>query len=327
MKMNNKIKLQKHFSVFYKFLLIFVLAVFFAVSPISSKNAGAWFPGADAVIAAKMGIIYDTVKGFQLSIAKQSAALALNQEISFLITGRSSQGAMFVTDWKDYLVAQPQKKTQLYMNAYIDQATSGRGSVSQYVPANSEGFGLSVANYNNQLSVGARAAVVNPATPEVTYVGQPSQMFAQGNFRNLSLYLSGINNPWAFNLHMQGKFDEIKQNEQLAAAEKARAGQGFPGTEADGKTITPGILVKERVTGVQDLGNKIIAGATHVPEVITAVVSQMVSQSLTNGIGMIQASVHKEVGTVRAQVTGQMNSATQQYGPGTQYKSRLMNSQ
>lgn len=299
--------------------MLALISLIFSLSFFSAPKAQAWDAIPAAILNASIKILNDTTNGFMLGVAKQAAVRALNQEVNFMITGRSSQGALFVTDWHDYLVNQPQKKTRLYMNAYIDQATSGRGSISQYIPANSEGFGLNVANYNNQLKVGAVASVVNPATPKVTYVGNPSQMFAQGNFRNLSLYLSGINNPWAFNLHMQEKFDETRQNEQLTAQQKAQAGQGFLGTESNGKTITPGILVKEQAAGVQDLGNKIIAGATHVPEVITAVVSQMVSQSITQGIGMIQASVHSEVANVRSQTTSQMNAAVQQLGPGAQY--------
>lgn len=263
--------------------------------------------------------VYNTIQGITLGMLKKQAVSALNQEVNFLVTGRSSQGAMFVTDWHDYLIAQPQKQTQLYMNAYIDQATSGRGSLSQYIPAGSEGFGLSRANYNNQLGIGARASIVNPAMPRTTYVGDPSQMFAQGNFRNLSLYLSGINNPWAFNLHMQEVMDKKNQELQKVASDKIIAGQGFTGTESEGKTITPGIVAKEALTGVQDLGNKIIAEAQSVPEVILSVVSQMITQSLSQGIGTIQASVHREIGNTRNQVTGQMNAAISQYGPGAQY--------
>lgn len=284
-----------------------------------ARNAFAW----DAVMGAfahrALDTVYNTIQGITLGMLKKQAVSALNQEVSFLVTGRSSQGAMFVTDWHDYLIAQPQKQAQLYMNAYIDQATSGRGSLSQYIPAGFEGFGLSVANYNNQLKIGATASIVNPATPKTTYVGDPSQMFAQGNFRNLSLYLSGINNPWAFNLHMQEVMDKKKQEFQTAALAEGQAGQGVLGTKSNGKITNPGILVKEQIAGVQDLGNKIIAAAQSVPEVISSVVSQMITQSLSQGIGTIQASVHREVGTTRSQVTGQMNAAISQYGPGAQY--------
>jgi len=291
------------------------------LSPLTVPKAYAW----ETYITTPLGVMLDTmisiVKGVLLGSLKQAAAKALNKEISNMVGGSSSSNAMFVTDWQDYLIKQPEQKTKVFLNAYIDQATSGRGSLSQYIPAGSEGFGLNAANYNNQLKIGATASIVNPKDPKVTYVGNPSQMFAEGNFRNLSLYLSGINNPWAFNLHIQEKFDETKKNEQLTAAEKARAGSGFTGTESNGKTITPGILIKEQMAGVQNIGNTIIGNATNIPEVITAIVSQMAIQSIKQGVGKVQANIQKEVTTAQNQASSQLNSAVQQLGPGAQYTS------
>lgn len=306
--------LKKYF--FRKLIIALFLALFFVFSPLSAGRAQAWM---DAIIAEAIREVYETVKAFMVGSAKQMALRALNQEVNFLVTGRSSQGAMFVTDWQDYLVTQPNQKAKVYMNAYIDQATAGRGSLSQYIPAGSEGFNLAAGNYMNSLKVGAQNTVVNPADPKVTYVGNPSQMFAQGNFRNLSLYLSGINNPWAFNLNAQQKMQEVQQNNQLAAQTKAIAGQGYLGKEVDGKTVTPGSTVASAVSNAQDLGNKIIAGAQDLPSVITAVVSKIITTSITQGIGAMQSRVHSEVANVKNQTTGQMNAAVGQYGPGAQY--------
>ena len=120
---------------------------------------------------------------------------------------------------------------------------------------------------------------------------------------------------------IQEKFDETKKNEQLTAAEKARAGSGFTGTESNGKTITPGILVKEQMAGVQNIGNTIIGNATNIPEVITAIVSQMAIQSIKQGIGKVQANIQKEVTTAQNQASSQQNTAVQKLGPGAQYTS------
>ena len=59
----------------------------------------------------------------------------------------------------------------------------------------------------------------------------------------------------------------------------------FLGNEKNGKTLTPGSLVGDIMANAQDLGNKIIGGATNFPEVITSVVSSAVTQALQNGIG------------------------------------------
>lgn len=308
---------------FQKLFLSLFLAISLVYSPFYCGNAQAassssWVAAAAMTFASIMNY-QDSIKGFMLGIAKQAAMKALSQEINFMITGKSSQGTMFVSDYRDYLIAKPKGQAVLYTNARIDQALGGRGSLSGYIPAGSEGFGLAGGNYMNSLRVGAQSAVTNPADPKVTYVGNPSQMFAQGNFRNLSLYLSGINNPWAFNLFAQNTLDQKTQEEQKTASDKLIANQGFPGTESNGKTITPGILVKEASAGVQNMGYDIISNATHIPEIATALVSQLVTQSINQGIGMMQATVHREIGSVRTQVTGQMNAAVGSYGPGALY--------
>jgi hypothetical protein len=303
---------------FSKKIFVIFFAFFLSLSPVAARNAFAWDAVAGALYHRALDTVVDTIKGIQLGLLKKQAYEALNKEVNFLVTGRSSQGALFVTDWRDYLINQPQQRSKLFINAYIDQTIGGRGSITNYIPANSEGFGLNAANYNNQLKVGAAASIVNPTAPKVTYVGNPSQMFSQGNFRNLSLYLSGINNPWSFNLHIQEKLDESKQQEQQIALQKSSS-SGMLGKEVDGKIVTPSAVIENAVTGVQNLGNQIIAAAQSIPEVISSVVSQTITQSLSQGIGTIQASVHKEVGGVRMQVTGQMNAAIGQLGPGAQY--------
>lgn len=300
-------------------IAVLLFSLYLNFSPLTVPKAHAWETYITMPLGVMLTNMISIVKGVLLGSLKQAAVKAINGEISAMVGGSSSGNAMFVTDWQDYLIKQPEQKTKVYLNAYIDQATSGRGSLSQYIPAGSEGVGLSGSNYNNQLKTGATASIVNPADPKVTYAGDPSQMFAQGNFRNLSLYLSGINNPWAFNLHIQEKFDETRKNEQLTAAEKVRAGAGFIGKESDGKTITPGILIKEQMAGVQNMGKIITATATNIPEVITAVVSQMAIQSIQQGVGKVQANIQKEVTTAQNQASNQQNSAIQQYGPGAQY--------
>lgn len=300
-------------------LIALFLAGFLLTSPLAVPQADAWFPGADAVIAEKMREVYETIQAFMVGAAKQAAIQSLNQEVSFLVTGRSSQGVMFVTDWKDYLVTQPDRQAKLYMNAYIDQITAGRGSLSQYIPAGSEGFGLAGGNYINSLRVGAQNGILNPTQPVTTYVGNPSQMFASGNFRNLSLYLSGINNPWAFNLNVQQKLDETRQTNQLAAQTRSIAGQGFPGTDINGKTVTPGIVTKENLVNVQKMGLDSIANAQNMPAIITAIVSKIITTSITQGIGTMQNLTHREVVNVQNQTNTQMNSAIGAYGPGAQY--------
>lgn len=342
---------QKKKRIFFKIAAVFLALAFNFFLPATPK-ANAWDAVMGAFVKRSLDTIYDTIKGIQLGILKQQAVTSLNQEMNFLLSGSSSGGAMFITDWRDFLIKQPEAEANRYLNDYLSQVTSGRG-MSSYIPNNSEGFGNGLfsmglkqsnpgyakfieaanagvisdtvnsgGNYIQQLVTGAKRSTIDRAEPQVTYFGDPSRMFAEGNFRNMSLYLSGINNPWAFNLNAQQKYQEELEKKKEEAKTMGIAYQGFVGKIQDGKVLNPGSLIKENVANVQDLGNKIIAGAQNIPEVLTAVVSQMITKSIQQGIGTIQRSVHKEVSNVRSQAQTQMNNAISQQGPGALYQRR-----
>jgi hypothetical protein len=295
------------------------LLVFF--SPLAAEQSQAFWPDfLGNAFGAAMDFMLQNIKGIMLGAAKKAAVTALQKEVSFMITGRSSGGAMFVTDWNDYLLAQPTSKADLYINDYITQSTSGRGSMTAYIPASGEGIGG--GSYISVMMQGAKSITSNrPTQPVVTYTGNPSRMFAGASgFANMNLYLSGINNPWAFNLNVQQSYQQKLNSEQQIAQAKVISGQGFIGQESDGITTTPGSLIKDQVSKVQTMGVDVLANANNLPEVIMAAVSAIISQSITQGVGNIQSSVNREISNVRAQSSAQQNSAVQTSGPGALYK-------
>jgi hypothetical protein len=230
---------------------------------------------------------------------------------------------MFITDWRDYLVKQPEGRTRIYMNDYISQMTSGRGSRTGYV---GEGFlgGGSAGSYNQMLSNIAKKETIDRQTPKTTYPGDPSQMFAQGNFKNMGTYLSGVNNPWAFSIAAQNEYQKRLTEEKTESQTRAMAYEGFRGTEVKGRNgqvliTNPGSVVKQAVTNVQDIGNKIVAAATHPEEIISAIVSQMMTQAIQQGIGMARNIVEKEVNKVTDQFMQATGGITRQVGPGVLY--------
>jgi len=97
-------------------------------------------------------------------------------------------------------------------------------------------------------------------------------------------YYSGINNPMAFRINAQTEYNKRIEEEQKVATAKGVAGQGFLGTMKDGIIATPGIIVKDMVSNVKDIGNKIIAGANSVPEVITNIASSVISSTIADGL-------------------------------------------
>jgi hypothetical protein len=195
------------------------------------------------------------------------------------------------------------------MNDYVSQMTKGRGSLGGY---SAEGF---MGNYMPSMNSGAMGAL-DQSPPKVTMEMDPSQMFSAGNFKGFNQYLSGVNNPWAFNQAVEAEYRRKLEEEKNKAAVKAGAGQGFLGQEdAKGNTTYPGSLAMQNMANVQDIGNKIIADADQIPEVIVAIVSQMISRAMQQGFTEVKTKLNTETN----QSNQKMMNSIKTSGPGGQF--------
>jgi len=81
------------------------------------------------------------IEGIILGALKQQAAKMLNQQTNKLVGGGKGKQPMFITNWQDYMVKQPQNVTKTYMNDYLSKITSGKGSATGYQSSSSSGIG------------------------------------------------------------------------------------------------------------------------------------------------------------------------------------------
>ncbi|MFA6383616.1 MAG: hypothetical protein WCX17_04315 [Parcubacteria group bacterium] len=298
-----------------------VLILFsFLFFPAHKSEAAAW-PAIDPVINSALTKIMDQIKAMLLGVAKQAAIKAIQEEMTYLITGKSSGGAMFVTDWNDYLKTRPQAAANLVINDYISQSLRGRGSLVGYVSATTaqaEGVGMS---YVSQLGQWAQNSTSDQQVGQVMFTGNPTQIFSgRQPFQQMNLYFSGVNNPWAFSMDVQARYQEEIARQERIAEVRVISGQGFPGNDSDGMTITPGALIKDQLAKVQSMGVDMIATARELPELITSVVSMTISQTIQQGIGNLQSQVHREITNVRNNAKNQMNQTIRNIGPAAYYK-------
>lgn len=201
-----------------------------------------------------------------------------------------------------------------------DPAYAGMIATAQAAGISIGGATGSAGNYIQQLVSGAKSITTEQATPQVTYQGNPAQnLFSGGSFKNLNTYLSGINNPWAFNMNAQQQYQKQLTQQQQSAQAQAVAYQGFKGTGQGGMITNPGSLIKENMANVQDIGNKVLANAQSMPEVITSIVQQIITRSIQNGIGNAGRNVQREVQNVQSQSSQQIQQQVQQNGPGAMY--------
>lgn len=276
--------------------------------------------------------VRETIKGALMGSLKQQAVVMLNNQVDSLIGGGSGGEAAFITDWEDYLINQPENQTQVYMNDYLTQVTSGRGSQSGY---SSEGFiegftgaftncldrycAMILSNARNSLRLLLSKLLPKRINvPRLTYERCPGEMFISNSFKDLNRYLSGINNPWAFDINVQNEYQKKLEREKEIQRTKAIAYAGFKGTTGeDGSVTYPGSLTKENTANAQNVGNMVIATAQSVPEVITAVVSQIMTRAQRGFSGTLR-NAQKDTST-QSRIDASVNSDIDSFGPGSMY--------
>ena len=302
-------------------LIIGFLSVFLSATPIEApKTQAFWGEVVESMLDQALRTAYDTMLGIINGMLKQQGAVMLNKMVDKLVSGGSGGGSAFITDWRDYLVQQPQNQTRSYMNDYLSQLTAGRNSFTGY---QSEGFFTAGSgSYFANLAEVAKSTF-DPPMPVPTYEGNPNQMFDNGDFKNMELYLSGSNNPWAFDIGAQNEFQRKLDEKKAINQTMSVAYQGFTGTGNDGSgqgQITyPGILTKENVANVQNIPNMSLATATHMGEVISAVVSTVITRSIQQGFSGSQRNVQRNVTDVQLRLNSGVNNMMNTTGPGVRF--------
>lgn len=330
MKTNKKLK-----NTFLKAALVILLSFIVSFSPLGARKSHAWLSFAAAQYKQMLEEISYKIKGITLGLLKQQAVKSLNSKTDKLVAGKNGKDAKFITDWESYLYKTPDANTKKYMNDYLSKITAGKGSKTTYKSKTSEGFfggssgstsGSKVGggSYSSQLIEIAKKTTSDTKDPKMTYEGDPSQMFASGNFKNMNLFLSGINNPWAFQMNAQREYEKKKAEERKLADTKSKAYFGFIGTgegqNGKGKITRPGSLTMQSKANAEDLGNKVIASATHPEEIITALVSQLITKSIGQGMGSLPSIFQKELGSLTGNATKTSKSNDSSSGPGSSYK-------
>lgn len=204
--------------------------------------------------------------------------------------------------------------------ASVGAKCSGNMCVKQKGSAGGDG-----GNYYQQLLELAKKETIDKKSPTVTYPGDPSQMFKEGNFKNMSIFLQdgSINDPWSYLANAKEEYQNKLEEEKTIAQTKSIAYEGFIGTGegkyGNGFIKTPGSLTKDIVANAQDLGNKVLASATHPEEMITAFISQMITKAIDQGIGNVQNQINKLSENVSNKSKEASSGNVSQFGPGSQY--------
>lgn len=292
--------------------------------PIKKASADAWGANyAAAIMKHTLEQIDRTIQGVMIGTAKQIAARMVHQTVGKLILGGNggSGGPLYITNWNQYLYTDVANSANIVMNDFFTWTTRGANSAVNYAALQAEGITGSYANYLTRQA----QETINGSMSRMdiqSYVSDPSQMFAQGNWRAFNAFVSNpANNPFGFTLMSQSVYQETLERERNKAEIQAIAYQGFKAQKSNGEVITPGSTIKDIQSQVENIGNNIIATAQHIPEIITATVIQTTTEIIRQGIGNAQRNVQREINNVVGGVRRDVNEAVQQSGPGTIFRS------
>ena len=304
------------------YCVLIVVLFTLSFSPVQVSKANAWTAFAANGFKQMLEVIKYNINGMILGMLKKQAVSSLNSQIDSLIGGSNGSSPAFITNWQNYLVDQPKATTQTYINDYLSQMTNGKGTATGYT---SEGFAGN-GSYLVELKQNSLAHINTSNTttvPKVTYESDPSTMFDKGNFKDMSLYLSGVNNPWSFDLAAQDAYQKKLETEKATQQAKAIAYQGFKGAGENGSnsTITnPGSLIKTNIANVQNIGNMALASATHPGEVISSLVSQVITQAIHQGFKSVQNAVSQQTNNVENKINEEIENSINTNGPGSRFK-------
>lgn len=339
------------------------LAFFFALVVISlfhanvqQARAEAWGSAMAAAVAKQaMEEAYTEIQSAILGTLKVAAYELLHTQVGQLVGGTSVGNSMIISDWEDFVRIQPEEQTAVYMNDFFSATFQGKNSCD-YVPINTaniedpfvestvtacgavqEGVGF-VQNFPSYMedyarrTIGGTVAEGLDTIEEYTldqYCDDPSNMFAQGNWKCFHAYFSNdYNNPYGYALQASKAYNQELEKQQQIAELKSIAYQGYkPQTtlSADGKeyVVTPGSLIKDIQSAVTDLGNKIIAAAESPAEfasaLVTSFVTSYIQQTIRNGVGEIQNHIRGEIQDIDTRVSGEINRVVDEVGPHARY--------
>jgi hypothetical protein len=350
----NKNKIKFNFSSCKKIFLTISLSLILCFSPMQKSEAALW-PAIDPIYKQALETMYDQLQSVIMGALKQAAVKMINQQVNKLVGGTVGSGAMFITNWESYLVTEPQRQARIFVNAKIDQSLRGRGSYSSYIPRsfgsvmgasnqknsgkgqvlgvdaedpNSptfEGFAQSSGsgNYYGEMQSAAENAV-SEEDPQVTFEGNPAEIFSGDTFEPYNSYFSGINNITSASDYFKAVKIEKQQQLETLAQVQSQANNGYLSTMKNGMVITPGATIEQAVANAQDIGNKILAAATRPGEMkmISAIVSQVVTQAIQQGIGTVANMVDRQVNQVEDKALNTLNSKLKDAGPGALYNRR-----
>jgi hypothetical protein len=308
LKAKNKIK-----------IIISIIILLGLVAPRCSQ-AYSWPDIIGNMFGASYGELLQEMQKAIVDALKQAAAKTSDAVIRNVIGGASG-GPLFITDWNKTLITDPYSNTNVIVNDLLTSSYSGRnsslysyGSSSlSFDPSNSydlqpgeksiqsdsllaEGVG---GNYLNNIAQQAKNNdILSNGFPQPdiqNYTNDTSQLFANGWTAPIKFFGNPANSEMGLEISLNMVELNILQQQQLSAQTQAISNQGYKAVMKNGIVVTPGATIAAIQANAEDLPNKILAGASSIPGVAVALVTRLITKTVTQGIWDVQEKAETEI--------------------------------
>jgi len=297
-------------------VLLISISIFTVATPVA--KAEVWGTNVlSATLKQMMEKIVEQIRSAIVAALKQAAIQVVNETVNNLISGGGSEGAMFITDWRETLIEDPKKEAQAEINSYVNQMLRGRGSVSNYFSGAEGVIGGFTSNLQN--TAGSMFTDYLPKMGILEYTNDPTtDLFQDGSLRALGeLYQNPQDSlPAAISLNVEAKALQIYNEKQSIAATQAIAYGGYKGQGGDSSVVTPGSLIKDIQADAANLGNLSLANAQNFSEVIVSMVTKVVTSTIKQGVGNAKRNIQKEINNT----TGTWQTQFNQNNPVDRFK-------
>jgi len=325
-------------------IAIAMMIFLFSFFPYANAKADYWGAAMMSEVWAAaynkmMKQIDDTLVASLQQAAYQTISNAYNNAIS------GASGPMFITNWENFLISDPQRKADLYMNDFFTSMTSGRGSAGysnakkflstrnglsseekvagaetarEGIVAGDYAWSISSGSYQVALVEEAKNNTINASIPacEIT---DASGAFTGNSWSTFTTMIGTDScNKFGFNNISQSAYASKLEKEGKIAETQGLAGQGFLPKMSGNTIITPGSTIASIQAQIEDLPNKVIAAADSAPEIITSIVTRLATRTIQQGIGQAQQYAQREINN---QVNGVAQQIRNQTDPRKIFKS------
>lgn len=321
-----------------KVATIVLIGLLLAVAP-RPVRAGYWGEDwASTIWQVTYEDMIDTIKKSMLASVQVTAIRVIQGRLSVLLTGSCGKyciggsGAAFITDWQDFIFGSAQRTADNVVTSFFSGINSGASSSMQKVGDNAQkALDNEVAllkkgpDLDDYVSEGKYSLIFDPTTSDPwkawTVAGKPQNSvgyrWAQGvNLWQASYTQTSEKQATKATSYQGFTGTESKSSSSSSSYSSGKYGEAGYGTENEGATdetsgltSLPGSLVQDMAAEVENMGTKLITFAQSIPQVVSGMVVQTLTNLINYGIKQVTDPIDKSITTFRNKVGTSISEA------------------